>query len=49
MSDVLTARNIEIETRKDLARCYALSTLLYASETWTLNADTCKKINSFEM
>ena len=49
MSDVLTARNIEIETRKRLARCYVLSTLLYASETWTLNADTCKKINSFEM
>ena len=49
MSDVLTARNIQIETRKRLARCYVLSTLLYASETWTLNADTCKKINSFEM
>ena len=49
MSDVLTSRNIEIETRKRLTRCYALSTLLYASETWTLNADTCKKINSFEM
>ena len=49
MSDVLTARNIYIETRKRLARCYALLTFLHASETWTLNADTCKKINSFEM
>ena len=49
MSDVLTSRNIEIETRKRLARCYVLSTFLYASETWTHNADTCKKINSFEM
>ena len=49
MSDVLTARNIEIETRKRLVRCYVLSTLLYASETWTLNADTSKKTNSFEM
>ena len=49
MSDVLTSRNIEIETRKRLARCYVLSTFLYASETWTLNADTCKKINSFKM
>ena len=49
MSDVLTARKIEIEARKRLARCYVLSTLLYASETWTLNADTCNKINSFEM
>ena len=39
MSDVLTSRNIEIETRKRLARCYVLSALLYASETWTLNAD----------
>ena len=27
----------------------ACETYLYASETWTLNADTCKKINSFEM
>ena len=44
MSDVLTARNIEIETRKRLARCYVLSTLLYASATWTLKADTCKKM-----
>ena len=33
MSDVLTARNIEIETRKRLARCYVLSKFLYASET----------------
>ena len=49
MSGVLTARNIEIETRKRLARCYVLSKLLYASETLTLNADTCKKINSFKM
>ena len=49
MSDVLAARNVEIETRKRLARCYVLSTLLYASETWTLNADQCKKVNSFEM
>ena len=49
MSDVLTSRNIEIETRKRLARCYVLSTFLYASKTWTLNADISKKINSFEM
>lgn len=25
-----------------------ISTLLYASETWTLHADTWRKINSFE-
>ena len=49
MSDVLTAKNIEIETRKRLARCYVLSKISYASETWTLSADICKKINSFEM
>ena len=49
MSDVLTARNLEIETRKRLARCHDLSTLLYESETWTLNANTCNKINRFEM
>ena len=47
--DVLKAKNIEIETRKRLARCYLLSIPLYASETCTLNVDTCKNINSFEM
>ena len=46
---VLTVRNIDIETRKRFASCYVLSTFLYANETWTLNADTWKKINSFEM
>ena len=32
-----------------LVRCYILSTLLYASETWVLNAETEGRIKSLEM
>ena len=46
ISDVLTLRSKQENER--IARCYVLSTLLYASENWMLNADKCKKISSFE-
>ncbi|XP_071853762.1 uncharacterized protein [Apostichopus japonicus] len=32
-----------------MVRCYILSTLLYASETWTLSKETENKIEAFEM
>ena len=32
-----------------LVRCYILSTLLYASETWVLNAETEGRSSSLEM
>ena len=34
MKDVLATRKLKWDTRMRLARCYILSTLLYASETW---------------
>ena len=37
MKNLLTARTLHLQTRKKLIRCYILSTLLYASETWTIN------------
>ena len=36
MSNILTSRNIKIEIRKRLLKCYVWSTLLYGTETWTL-------------
>ena len=49
MSDVLTSKSLKIETRKRMARCYVLSTFLYASETWTCNKLMMDKIEAFEM
>ena len=49
MKDIITSRNIRLETRKRLVRCYILSTFLYASETWTFSSDIWKKIEAFEM
>ena len=49
MTDVLTSRKLNLEIRKQLVRCYVLSTLLYASESWTLNKQMENKINAFEM
>ena len=49
MRDVLASRKLRLETRKRLLRCYVLSTLLYAAETWTINKEVEKRINAFEM
>ncbi|KAJ8035647.1 hypothetical protein HOLleu_19388 [Holothuria leucospilota] len=35
--------------RKRMVRCYVLSILMYASETWTLSRDAENKIDAFEM
>ena len=40
MKDVLARQKLKWYTRMRLVRCYILSTLLYASETWVLNAET---------
>ena len=47
--DVLISRKLHLEIRKRLVRCYVLSTLLYASESWTLDRQIEDKINAFEM
>ena len=49
MKDVLATRKLKWDTRMRLVRCYILSTLLYASETWVLNAETEARIRSLEM
>ena len=49
MKDVLTTRKLTLNTRKRLVRCYILSTLLYASETWVIGAELEGKIRSLEM
>ena len=49
MKDVLTTKSMKIETRKRLFRCYILSSLLYAGETWILNKAMQEKLEAFEM
>ena len=46
ISTILTSRNISIELRSRIAKCYIRSTLLYGAETWTL---TYNKLEAFEM
>ena len=36
MAKILTSRNISIELRSRITKCYIWSTLLYGAETWTL-------------
>jgi len=49
MGDVLASRKLKLETRKRLIKCYILSTLLYAAETWTFSKETWSRIEAFEM
>ena len=49
MRDALTSRKLYLEIRKRLVRCYVLSTLLYASESWTLNKQMDDKIIAIEI
>ena len=49
ITKVLTSRNISIELRLRIAKCYIWSTLLYRVETWTLTKVTSDKLEAFEM
>ena len=49
MAKILTSRNISIELRSHIAKCYIWSTLLYGAETWTLTKATSHKLEAFEM
>ncbi|NNK27532.1 MAG: RNA-directed DNA polymerase, partial [Flavobacteriaceae bacterium] len=49
MKELLCTNQLKLETRKRIVRCYIQSTLLYASETWTLSKESCRRIESFEM
>ena len=44
MAKILTSRNISIELRSRIAKCYIWSTLLYGAETWTLTKVTSDKL-----
>ena len=49
MAKILTSRNIGIELRSCIAKCYIWSTRLYGVETWTLTKVTSDKLEAFEM
>ena len=49
MSKIPTSRNISIELRSRIAKCYNWSTLLYGAETWTLTKVTSEKLQASEM
>ena len=49
MAKILKSRNISIELRSCIAKCYIWSTLLYGPETWTLTKETSDKLEAFEM
>ena len=49
MAKILTSRNISIELRSRIAKCYIWSTLLCEAETWTLTKVTSDKLEAFEM
>ena len=49
MAKIITSRNISIELRSRIAKCYIWSTLLYGAETWTLTKVTSNRLEAFEM
>ena len=49
MSKILTSKNISIELKSRIAKCYIWSTLLCGAETWTLTKVTSNKLETFEM
>ena len=46
---LLITKNLSMKTRKKILYCYIISTLMYAAETWVINAADWKKIEAFEM
>jgi hypothetical protein len=42
-------KNLSLKTRKNFAKSYIRSVLLYGSETWTLTAKYKKKIKAMEI
>lgn len=45
---VLRDKSLREDLRRDILQCYVWSIASYASETWTINADTRKRIEAFE-
>uniref|UniRef100_A0A8D8SJ40 Craniofacial development protein 2 n=2 Tax=Cacopsylla melanoneura TaxID=428564 RepID=A0A8D8SJ40_9HEMI len=49
MRTVLTARDLSINLRTRLLKCYVFPVLLYGVEAWTLNKECERKLQAFEM
>ena len=49
LKKVLTNRDISLELRTRVVRCYVFSVLLYGVESWTLTQALSNKIEAFEM
>lgn len=49
MKTLFTSRDLTLDTKVRLLRCYVFSVLLYGVETWTLTEASCKKLEAFEM
>lgn len=49
MRPLLCNRNLSIELRKRMVKCYVFPILLYGMEAWTLTEETMRRINAFEL
>ena len=49
MSPILKNRNISMNTKMKVLKCYVWSTLLYGCECWTITKDSENKIEATEM
>lgn len=49
MRTLLASRDLSLDLRIRLLRCYIFPVLLYGCESWTIDATTEKRIDAFEM
>ena len=49
LEKVLKSRDIKLQLRIRVLKCYVWSTLLYGSETWTLTSDLMKQLEATEI
>ena len=49
MKKVLTCKDMKLNLRVRLAKCYIFSTLLYGMESWTISDRSLKRLEAFEM
>ena len=49
LEKVLKSRDIKLQPRIRVLKCYVWSTLLYGSETWTVTSDLMKQLEATEM
>lgn len=49
MKNAFCSRDISLNTKMRLLRCYVFSTLLYGMEAWTLKKKDMNRLEAFEM